>query len=372
MRPVMSVAWGLLALAVLAAAVLAFLLSNDGHGRDDAAPGRIAIGVLGDSDSAGYQNQVDYNGKALSPEHWVGGEFHAITLQWPEALAQLRGNAVDVGAHGAWGVPRWQSLTRLRRWIGQDWRGPHKQDHRHVLAWPSGCSSLMTQPWAQAPQLRDLIDREPERWRQGIVVIRIGVNDFGKEETLDALAKDRQDVASLKLMDACAAQYRAAVAHLRERHPHLRFVLVGIANNAHWPPYHARWQSAAEQANIEAGLKHFDGALRRVAEGDSNIAFFDDQAWFDRLWGPRDAQGLPAYKTPLLAPGVPVTNSAGDAPTHAVLGNKHAGLAWNLWWCQSLVLLLRERWALEVKPIDEAELHAWVARWLSQAPEPKR
>jgi hypothetical protein len=356
---VVALLWVIGLAAVAGGAIAARWLVNDGHGQGEPAANAIPLAVLGDSDSTGYQNTVDYNARALPRQQWVGGEFHAITLQWHEVLARLRGDTLDLGPHGAWGVPRHQSLSRVRRALGQAWRGPHKQDHRHSFAWPSSCNSLMTEPWAQARQLRDLMDRAPAAWQRGVVVIRTGVNDFGKEETLEALAKDPKDAASLRLMDDCAAQYRAAVSHLRERHPQLRFVLVGIFNNAHWPPLHARWQSALEQSNIVAGLRHFDDALRGMAQADARIAFFDDQAWFQQRWGGRDEQGKPAYRVPLLAPSLAVANTAGDAPTNAVLGNQHAGLAWNVWWAQALLALLRERWSVDVKPITDSEAAAF-------------
>jgi hypothetical protein len=359
------VLWLIVVAAVVAVFFAARWLGNDGHGQGEPAANAVPLAVLGDSDSTGYQTTVDFNGRSLPQAQWAGGEFHRITLQWPEALARLRGDALDLGPHGTWGVPRYQSLTKVRRWMGQAWRGPHKQDQRHSFAWPSSCNSLMTEPWAQARQLRDLMDRAPAAWQRGVVVIRTGVNDFGKEETLEALAKDPNDAASLQLMDQCAAQYRAAVDHLRERHPQMRFVLVGIFNNAHWPPLHARWQSAQEQTNIAAGLKHFDDALRRMVQADARIAFFDDQAWFEQRWGGRDAQGQPAYRTPQLAPDLAVTNTAGDAPTNAVLGNKHAGLAWNIWWSQSLVALLRERWTIDVKPISDEDAAAFAGKLMS-------
>lgn len=362
-RTVMVALLSVVGLAVLVGgAMAARWLANDGHGQGEPAANATPLAVLGDSDSTGYQNTVDHNGATLPRQHWAGGEFHAITLQWHEALARMRGDVLDLGPHDVWGVPRHQSLSRVRRALGQAWRGPHKQDHRHNFAWPSSCDSLMTEPWAQARQLRDLMDRAPAAWQRGVVVIRIGVNDFGKEETLEALAKDPNDAPSRQLMDHCAAQYRAAVSHLRERHPQLRFVLVGIFNNAHWPPLHARWQSAQEQANIVAGLKHFDDALRQMAQTDERIAFFDDQAWFEKRWGGRDAQGQPAYTTPVLAPGLAVANTAGDAPTNAVLGNKHAGLAWNVWWSQALVQLLRERWTISVAPISDDEAATFVEK----------
>jgi hypothetical protein len=354
---VKAVWWFIAVLTVVLAAAALWLLARDGHGAPSpAVRGALALAVLGDSDSTGYQNRVDFSGRTLPPEALAGGAFHGITLQWHEALARLRPQDIDLGPHGTWGLPRWQSLTRLRDALGQPWRGPLKQDHRHNFAWPSGCSSLTTEPWAQAPRLAQLMRQSPERWQQGVVVIRIGVNDFGKDDTLDRLARDPADAASRQLMDACAAQYATAMRLLRQDQPTLRFVLVGIANNAHWVPYLDRWASAAEQANIAAGLQHFDNALRKLADADANVAFFDDQAWFEARWGSRDAQGQPAYRTPAIAPGWTVSNTRGDDPRHAVLGNQHAGLAWNLWWAQSLVALMRDRFAMKVPAISDEEL----------------
>jgi hypothetical protein len=236
-------------------------------------------------------------------------------------------------------------------------RAPRKQDHRFNFAISgAGCETLTTGGGRQVQRLMTLMDREPQRWRHGIVVIRIGVNDFGMEDGLARLAGDPADPIAQQAIGRCIEQVSAAIALLHGRQADLRIVLVGIFDNAHWPRYLERWQSAREIDNIRHGLDVYDSALATMAAADRRIAFFDDRAWFDQRWGGRDANGKPAYRSLTLASGLAVSNTMGDEPRHAVIADGHAGLVWNVLWAQSLVALLNERFGLGLAPIDDQEV----------------
>ncbi|CAE6795651.1 hypothetical protein R69658_04717 [Paraburkholderia aspalathi] len=96
------------------------------------------------------------------------------------------------------------------------------------------------------------------------------------------------------------------------------------------------WQSAREMANIDAGLDLFDNGLRKLAAADRHVYFLDDRALFRSLWGERDGQGRPLYKTLHLSPGCAVTNTSGDDPHNAVVAGGHCGVVWNTLWAQHL------------------------------------
>jgi hypothetical protein len=209
----------------------------------------------------------------------------------------------------------------------------------------------------QAPRLVDVMDEQPVAWRGGLVVIRSGVNDFGKKPALDALAKSPDDPDVLLLIDACVAHVRMAIELIHERHPETCGILVGILKNSDWPPYFELWQSPTEQRNLNRGLDHFDNALRAMADADSRLAFFDDRAWLARDWGQRclDA-GLPDYRSLKVRETLSVALSSGDSPNHAMLAIGHAGIAWNTLRSQELVDLVRTQFELPRDSISDTEV----------------
>jgi hypothetical protein len=131
---------------------------------------------------------------------------------------------------------------------------------------------------------------------------------------------------------------------------------VGVLNNADWPVEFGNWQSAKQISNIEAGMDLYDNALRKLAATDRHILFLDDRAWFRGLWGARDDQGRPIYKTVHLSPGWDITNTSGDDPHNAVLADDHAGVVWNALWAQHLVKALNAKFGLPIRPITDAEI----------------
>jgi hypothetical protein len=347
--------------AVLTVSVgLVLALNQDGRRRGTSrsiAPGCVPFGMLGDSDTAAYHDTVTFPATGPQP----GGEFHAITFQWPEVLVRIRDRQVDLGEWAVWGVPRWLSMARVRDGLGLRWRGPQRQTHRHNLAWPSFCESLTEGAWRQAQRLVDVMDEQPGRWSEGVVVIRSGVNSFGKAKKMDVLAKNAEDPGAVALIASCVSKVREAVRLIHQSHPATRVVLVGILNNSDWPPYFDRWQSVAEQRNLNRGLDHFDAALRAMADGDPRLAFFDDRAWFAKRWGRRSADtGMPDYRAVRIGQHLSVTNTVGDSPEHAVLDNLHAGLVWNALWVQDLVELVRTQFGLPVDAISDAEVSLFV------------
>lgn len=344
-----------LSFGVAVAAIAYSGASSWGWKRGRVAAGHIPVGILGDSDSQSYQGRPPLG---LSREA-AGGRYHASTLQWPEVLARSHGKQLDLGEWAFWGVPRMLSMARVRDGLGLRWRAPRKEDYRHNLAWPSGCSALHEGPLRQAQRLVDIMDEDPAAWERGVVVIRSGVNDIGKQ-ALDALAVDAEDAGVRGLVDTCLRHIGQAVAVIRERHPGVAIVVVGIFNNVHWVPYHDKFQSPQALANIDTGLDRFDGGLRAMARSQSRVVFFDDRAWFARHWGGRDAGGKPAYRTVRLGDGLNVTNTAGDAPTNAVLANQHAGLVWNTLWAQALVELLRTELKMPVEAMTNADVASFV------------
>ena len=355
----MFAVWSLVAVLISLLA-LALALNQDGRRRGESrsmAGERVLFGVLGDSDSAAYHDSIVFPASGPQP----GGEFHAITFQWPEVLAQIRAHQADLGEWAVWGVPRWLSMARVRDGLGLPWRGPQRETHQHNLAWASKSDSLTSGAWRQVQRLVDIMDEQPAHWRRGVVVIRSGVNNFGKVKALGALAKNPDDPEVLATIASCVSRVRQAVRLIHKSHSDTRIVLVGILNNADWPPYFDLWQSRAEQVNLNRGLDHFDAALKEMAEHDPRLAFFDDRAWFAKHWGRRGADtGRPEYQPVRIGPGLLVTNTMGDSPEHAVLANGHAGLAWNVLWVQHLVDIVRNQFGVAIDGISDGEVQRFV------------
>ncbi|VTU39996.1 hypothetical protein H4CHR_04901 [Variovorax sp. PBS-H4] len=360
------IAAGGLALA-MAAGALVMALWSDGMPHDTpvrSAPASDAIpfAVLGDSNSHSYQDKAWFPPDSTER----GGAFRARTFQWTEVLARLRGHQIDPGPWMRWGRPGVVALAR--EWMGlPGGRAPRKEDYLYNFA-NSGaaCKNLMQGRFRQVPRLVALMDQEPERWRRGVVVIRIGLNSWAG--LLDLQASDPDAPELRKVTAFCAGEIRAAVRRIQASHPATRILLVGIGNEADDPANSDRWQSAKESRNIRSALEAFNAAIRQLAQGDERLAYFDDVAWFETHWGSRNAEGKPAYKTVQIGSALRVTNSVGDDPHNSVLADLHSGLVWNALWAQALVKRLRDAFDLPIAPIEDEELRRFLEPLTAAAP----
>ncbi|CAN7197205.1 SGNH/GDSL hydrolase family protein [Bosea sp. LjRoot9] len=345
------------ALTGLAALGLAVLVAWDsGTPADTSPPARIALAVLGDSSSHSYQDSLSFPPGSASR----GGAFHARTFQWIEVLARLRGNELNPGPWVQWGQP--SQMAWLRDLIGRHaGRTPRKEDYLYNFA-NSGatCRNLMGSPlqrYPQAPRLVELMDHDPGRWRNGIVVIRIGNND--SSAVIDDQARDPKAPEVLAAAAYCVEQIAAAIRLILAAHPKTRILLVGTDNEVNDPTIDKRHSTAAI-ANIQTAFDDFNAQLRELASTDARIAFFDLGAWLEGLWGRRGPDGTPAFKTVTIGGKLRVTNTVGDEPTHAELADHHGGLVWNALWAQSLVMRLREAFDLPLTPISDEEVARFV------------
>lgn len=346
--------------ALLLGAVLAILLKPDERVRLALQPPAhsqaLRFAVLGDSDSHAYHDELNFG-------RWPearGGALRQRSWQWTEVLAHLRAEQLDPGPWGVWGT-RYRRLASLRDALGLDGRFPAKQDHRFNLAYSGAvCADLTERPQNQTARLLAMMQEEPDRWRQGVVLVRIGTNDFGGQESLEALSRDAADPQVLARIDGCVQHIGRSVQSVRSAWPQVRIVLVGVFNNAEWERFHAHWQSPQALARIQQGLARFDEGLKAIARQDANMAFFDDQAWFAARWGSRLTTGLPVYSTVRFGRHFEVSNTGGDEPRHATLKDGHAGTVWNALWAQELVALLNQRFALAIPPLDTEELVRFV------------
>lgn len=353
------IAW-LAGLAITLCAALAWGLLRWGSGLPAEARHRsvpataIPLAILGDSNSHSYQDRLSF--PEASGER--GGSNQARTFQWGEILARLRADEFDLGPWVRWGhsgiVPRVFDLLGLP--VG---RAPRKDDYLYNFAYSAmGCNELTQGKFRQAPRLVTLMDREPERWRRGVVVIRSGLGDWSAH--LAEQAEDPRSPVVREVAQRCTQRIRESVRLIHARHPDTRVVVVGVSNEAADPLQFERWQSARESGNIVAALDQLNAALRAMAEAEPRTIFFDDDAWVQAHWGARDAEGKPAYRTLTIGGSLQVRNTMGDAPTHAILQDDHAGLVYNALWAQSLVARLGEGFGLPLTPISDADVARFV------------
>jgi len=313
-------------------------------------PGSIRLAVLGDSDSQSYHDTL----RAAEPNA-RGGVYRATTWQWTEVLARLRGDQIDQGQWGAWGTNRYRAY--IDDAFGGLGRAPAKEDYRYNFAISGAwCNQLMGPPMRQAVRLVALMDTEPQAWKDGVVLIRIGINDVGAHDVLDAMSRDPNGPLTTSKINGCIGEIGKAVELIRKHHPDTYVLLIGVLSNADWSGEFDSWQSAQAIANIDAGLNRFDAGLRKLAATDRHVAFLGDRAWFAGVWGARDEHGRPAYKTVHLSPGWAITNTSGDDPHNAATSDGHAGVVWNTLWAQHLVLSLNAAFGLQLKPISDAEV----------------
>lgn len=352
-----------IAAALLVVALVQLYRSVTGDGRADApADGRLALAVLGDSDSHSYQDTVAIADDGESR----GGAQRAQTLQWTEVLARLRGSEIDPGRWDRWGSNG--AIARLRTLFGAVQRRPLKLDYRYNFAVSGAvCDDLLRSGERQTGNLLQLMALDPLRWRHGVVVIRIGINDVGDEESLDAVARGEHREVDADV-DACIAEIQASVQQILAAHAQTRIVLVGIFDNVHWPPLAQRWPQALAQQRIATAMQRYDDALKALAAADARLVFFDDTRWFAAHWGGRKADGSADYHAAVLADGRRIQARVGDDVASAVVADGHSGLAWNALWAQALVDTLREQAQLPLTPIGDAELAAFVTK-ISTSPQ---
>jgi hypothetical protein len=342
---------------VAASAAVLFLVSRNVSSRAKVtANGQragIPLAVLGNSDSHSYQDSLWFT--VDSPER--GGPNRARTLQWTEVLARLRPEEID---QGAWGIHGYGGrLSRVAGWIGIGLRTPQKQDFAFNFATAGARCAFLDGPLGQTSHLVRTLKKGSTAWERGAVVVRIGINDLGTQELLDRVARDGLDDEARAAVASCAQGVEESVKRIRASHGTVRVVLVGIADNANWPPNFDRWQSRSEMERLGEFHNLFDDALRRIASQHERVSFFDDRAWFRAHWGGRDTDGELQYR-PVCVGNLMVTYTQGDDLSHAVLTDGHAGTILNALWARSLVDLLVAEGVEPLTAIEPSEIDVMV------------
>lgn len=309
------------------------------------------LAVLGDSDSHAYQDSVLIpmdSGKR-------GGKYRTMTFQWTEVLAELRGKQIHQGEWGTWGTPI--KVAEALDWLGFGGRAPRKLDFRYNFAVSGAqCNDLMTGYYRQASRLVTEMNREPAKWKTGVVVIQIGVNTIGQYESLERYAKSGVNAQIRDEIMTCVDAHRQAISLILTSHPQTRLVLAGIFDNSNIASNFERWANPVELTNIAAALDVFDGGLRALCAETTNSTFIDARRWFRDHWGARDATGKPAYQGVNLGGVTSVMNTIGDDPRNAILADGHGGVVYNALWANRIVEAMNSEFGVNITPITLPEI----------------
>jgi hypothetical protein len=310
----------------------------------------IKFGVLGDSDSHSFHDGIILSDPALR-----GGTYRDVTYQWTEIIARLRPQQIDMGAWGKWGAPG--RIAAVLGMIGLEDRAPRKQDYRYNLAISGAkCENLTRRMSRQTQRLVYLMDQEPQAWTNGIITIRIGINNLGMRDALERFARDGLTREAQQQVTDCATYVRDSVGLIRNRHPATRIVLIGIFDNANAVDSLDRWQQPQQLQNIATVLDAYDAELKQLAMNDPNILFWDERAWFAKQFGGRDSTGKPNYRRTQTIGSITLNYTQGDAPTNAVVADGHIGTVWNGLWARDLLQALNQRFGYAFHPIMETEI----------------
>lgn len=310
---------------------------------------RIPFGVLGDSDSHSFHDTI-----ILSAPHLRGGAHRNVTFQWTEVIAHLRPDQIDMGEWGIWGAPG--RIAYFKKFLGMEDRAPRKLDYRYNFALSGAkCSGLTEGMSRQTQRLVYLMNQSPRYWENGIVTIRIGINNLGTYDALNRFAASGLSQQAAHDVAECTNHIHKAVRLIRAEHKKTKIVLIGILSNADYVPWLAHWQSSAQISNISAVMDAFDAELRDIAKHDPNILFWDDRKWFERYWGGRDTNGHADHHAACLS-GVSIRYAQGNEPRNAVLSDGHAGTAWNGFWARDLLGALNIKFGYKFLPVNEDDI----------------
>jgi hypothetical protein len=311
--------------------------------------GPIRVAVLGDSDSHAYNDRV--NGVRR------GGEYYLCTYQWTDILSDLRAEDFDFGEKGIWGTRRRYAI--MKEWLGLESSTPRKYDYRYNYALSGlGCSSLLTEWPEQARWAIDQIKGDQSHWDNGIVVIKIGINDLGQLHHLEEYAKTGLTPDVRQRVKACINYIATAVKRIRKASTTVHIVLYGIMDNSKFPLPSEVSFDPKQLEMIRSVLDLFDTGLRELAERDSNTVVVDDRIWVDHYWPNVGIAPNLNLTQVFLGGSIGVSNTKGDHPRNIMLQDGHAGTISNGLWSRELIHRLNDSFGYGISPLLDGEIAA--------------
>lgn len=309
-------------------------------------PGRIPIMVLGDSDSHSYRDS--YIGIHR------GGKYHDVTFQWTEILARLRPADVDLGPFGYWGTRG--TFFRIRKLLGLYARMPRKQDFEYNFAFSGAkCDTLAPHSYLkQSYNAITLIDKNPAYWSNGLVIIRIGINDIGQWPQLKKYIAGNITPQIKKPIQNCIARIRDAVSLIRMHQSSVKIILLGIMDNSNWPPIMPL--DDVGHRNINKVLDIYDNGLRSIARTDPNILFVEDRKWVEKTIGYWNTKQHIGFREINLGGKTNITNTKGNRPTNIILNDEHSSTVLNGLWVRHLFHKINNHFGTGFTPLLNSEI----------------
>ena len=313
--------------------------------KNNYTPGRVPIMVIGDSDSHSYRDS--YYGTHR------GGKYHNVTFQWTEILARIRPSEVDLGQFGFWGSHN--TIYRIRKFLGLYAR-PRKQDFEYNFAVSGAtCDTLAPQSFLRQSYLASSsINKHPGYWNNGLVIIRIGVNDFGQWRHLKNYVAGNITPQIKKPILNCIGRIHDTVSVIRATNKSVKIILLGIMDNSNWPP--AMPLDDAGHHNINKVLDIYDDGLRSIARKDTNILFVEDRKWVEQIIGYWNSNKHIGYREINLGGKTNISNTAGDNPHNIILNDEHSSTVLNSLWIRHLFHKINDYFGIGFTPLLDSEI----------------
>ncbi|MFV1872008.1 MAG: hypothetical protein ACMZ64_01605 [Oleiphilus sp.] len=305
----------------------------------------IPIAVLGDSDSHSYRDKFDNKAR--------GGEYHDVTFNWPALWDRFRSDEVNLGRFDEWGES--YRLARIKYWLGLPARAPKKLDFEYNYA-VSGlrCESLLASWPYQAKWLIQRLQRSPEFWQKGIVIIRIGVNDLGSTEQLIRWSKTGLDEMASKTVSSCTKHISETIEAILTAHPTIKVTVMGMCRSCNLTDTYKVWPDIENIQNRDAVMSAYDQDLEGFASNQQRVLFIDDVQWLKQRYGDRYSETM-SFETK-LAEQVDIYSKAGDHPSNLILSDLHSGTVYNAFWLNNLIGQMNNGFDLRLTPINEKDV----------------
>ncbi|MFT6988283.1 MAG: hypothetical protein ACJASL_000245 [Paraglaciecola sp.] len=307
----------------------------------------IPIAVLGDSDSHNYHDQYDNKAR--------GGDYHSVTFNWPTLWDKFRSQEINMGIYGTWGTH--YRIARIKHWLGLTGRAPKKLDYNYNYA-VSGlrCESLL-QGWPyQAKWLIKRLESEATHWNNGLVVIRISVNDLGSTEQLVTWGNTGLNKHAQEVVTNCVTQINEAIDQILSIHSSVKVAVMGMCRDCNITDTYTVWPKLSQIENRNQVLSLFDKKLINYASQHNRVLFIDDVKWLSKRYGDRHHEPI-NFETK-LANKIKIISRQGNHPSNLILADYHAGTVYNGLWLNNLIDQLNTGFQLHLSPLTEEEIYS--------------
>lgn len=295
----------------------------------------IPVAVLGDSDSHSYRDSYDNLSR--------GGNYQTRTFNWLELWARLSADEIYPGATGVWGSH--YRIARIKNLFMLKSRSPKKLDYEYNYAVSGlGCQSLLDDWPYQGKWLLNELKSNPEYWRNGLVIIKIGINNIGKNTDLLNWKNTGLDAEAASAVTGCVDAITKMSDRIIAQQPGIKVAISGITRNYNFIDEWHTPLNPEDIQNIESVLSEFDSRLQRYASGSTMIAYIDDHYWFNQTFGSKESGDLKSKIH--FTEGIDLINASGDEPINMLLQDHHTGTLYNALWITHLITEINQQLGL--------------------------